>query len=783
MFTRRPSPNSASPKAPVVAPDVVEPGRESPVLKVLRHWQLLAGVFFGVLIVTAVALVVLPVRYLATGSVIVAEQEPSNSNASAAWAQKIGDPADVESQLLIARSPRVMRLALQAPGVTDAVLEECHAKSSASTCEKLQADSGAMIDYVSGNYSIGAVGRSRVINISYTSSMPDVAQKMANALTNAFLDEQRTSSANNREVAASYLWKEAKQLDADVRDADVKIQAFRRNKGLMRGSLAPISSERLSSISQQLSTAETARADALARLQEIKANQAKAVDSPSVLSNRSIADLKQQLTVVSAQLASQANVLGPRHPSLRALEQEQSAIKDRLNGEVASIAISAQKTYDANDALVKSLTKQMDAVKDEVGSATSDEASIESMVRSTEIKRQQYADLYKRASELETERRVLIGSTRLVSLAELPAKPFFPKKVPFLAAGATLGLLLGLAAAFFGDRLGPAGLAQMRAATGPVPRVPDAAPVAAPVPVTPAPVASAAAMPPVVAPPVAPAAMPPVAPVRPAPSLSGSSSELSVVTGAPILARLPAVQRDASESPIGAILAAQSGASLARALPLARDDRHYQDALRDLATGLFGQGHARRHILVASPSTAEGKTFLTLTLAQHLAAAGRSVLVIESDLGAPKFEAALGLRATAGLQGILRGEVQPRDVVVQTAAPKLDVITAGTSSASAELLLRKPLADLLLWSKIYDVVLIDAPSPGIQTDIGVLARQVDGVLLCMRSGRSSIGQAVAASSAIRVVGGDVAGIAVTMADAGSSRSAEQASGDAYAGAS
>jgi succinoglycan biosynthesis transport protein ExoP len=70
----------------------------------------------------------------------------------------------------------------------------------------------------------------------------------------------------------------------------------------------------------------------------------------------------------------------------------------------------------------------------------------------TEIKRQQYSDLYKRASELETERRVLIGNTRLVSLAELPAKPFFPKKIPFIAAGATLGLLLAIVAAFFGDR-------------------------------------------------------------------------------------------------------------------------------------------------------------------------------------------------------------------------------------------------------------------------------------------------------------------------------------------
>lgn len=775
MFTRRPGPTSSN----IGTEAVADPARVSPLLMVWRHRQLLAGVFFGVVALTAVALVVLPVRYLATGSVIVAEQEPSNSNASAAWAQKIGDPADVESQLLIARSPRVMRLALQTPGVTEAALEECRTKSSASTCEKMQGDSSALMDYVSGSYSIGAVGRSRVINISYTSSMPEVAQTMANALTNAFLDEQRTSSANNREVAASYLWKEAKQLDADVRDADAKIQAFRRTKGLMRGSLAPISSERLTSISQQLSAAETARADALARLQEIKTNQAKAVDSPAVQANRSIADLKQQLTVVSAQLASQANVLGPRHPSLRALEQEQGAIKDRINGEVASIAASAQKTYDANDALVKSLVKQLETAKADVGSATSDEASIEGMVRSTEIKRQQYADLYKRASELETERRVLIGSTRLVSLAELPAKPFFPKKIPFLAAGITLGLLLGLAAAFFGDRLVPAGLTRRRTAVAPQPTTAASVAAAAPAPVVTKTVPVVTAM---AAPPVVPAeAATPAAAVRTVP-LAASSSELSVVTGAPVLARLPAVQ--APDSVIGAILTAQSGASLARALPLARDHRHYQDALRDLAAGLFAPGFARRQILVASPSTAEGKTFLTLTLAQHLAATGRHVLVIECDLGAPKFETALGLRATAGLQGILSGTAQPRDVVVQAAGPTFDVITAGPASASPELLMRKSLADLLLWSKTYDVVLLDAPSPGMQTDLGVLARQVDGVLLCMRSGRSSIGQAVATASAIRVVGGDVAGIAVTMApEPALSRAPEQASADAYAGAS
>ena len=424
-----------------------------------------AVVFCAIMGLTIIALIVLPVRYLATSSVIVAEQEPSNANELAAWAQKIGDPADLESQLLVIRSARIMRLAMSAPGVQDAAIEECRHNNLdgglgrlfaelMNICGKLGDDSAAFVEYVQARYYVGAVGRSRVINISYQSALPEVAQKMANALASVFLDDQRAGGSNIREKAASRLRQELLQLDAELRDADAKIQNFRRTNGLMRGATAPISSEQLTSISRQLTAAESARAYAAARLREIKvAGQGGSSDAPDVLSSRSVADLKQQLNVTSAQLASASDLLGPKHPSLLALQREQATIKERLAEEIASIAASAQKTYEADNALVTSLKKQMDVVKSEVGSATSAETSIEDLVRDTEIKRRRYAEIYSKASQLETERQVLLGNTRLVSLAELPSKPFFPKKIPFLAAGSTIAILLAVAAALTGVQL------------------------------------------------------------------------------------------------------------------------------------------------------------------------------------------------------------------------------------------------------------------------------------------------------------------------------------------
>ncbi|CAN5266127.1 hypothetical protein BH11PSE4_BH11PSE4_40130 [soil metagenome] len=764
------------------------------------HRLLFGGVLGGVLLLTVIALIVVPVRYIATGSVIVAEQEFGNSSMSAVFAQKIGDPADLESQLLVIRSPRVMRLAMAQPGTIEAATEDCHAGSGSAICDRLKTDSAAFVEYVQTRYAVGAVGRSRVINISYQSSIPAAAQIMANALTNAFLEDQRAAGSNSREVAATFLRTELAQLDTQLRDADSRIQAFRRNKGLARGSVAPISSERLTSISQQLAVAEAARSEAAARLQEIKANQSRgAIDAPSVLASRAVADLKQQLTIVSAQLASQSNVLGPLHPSLRALERERELVQQRLTAEVASIAVSAQKAYDANDALVTSLRKQVDVVKAEVGSATSDEASIESMVRDTEIKRQQYADLYKRASELETERRVLLGSTRLVSLAELPNKPFFPKKLPFLAAGGTIGLMLAFAAALFGDQLMPAAVwlparrptrrkvapAAVAPVVSAVPTKTLTSPLAPPpnpqptMPPATAPSPATVAEKPAAAPPlllaqilqrtapVAPNTLPvapmPAAPIEPKAAASiEPMSDLSVVTGVPILVQLPAI-KGATASPIGAILMGQTAPSPARALAAAQQDRAYQAGLSDLAARLniVGRDAVGRSILVTAPGGGEGKTFLTLALAQHLAFAGRRVLVVECDLRTSRFEAMLSLKPGRGLQAVLRGDATPKDVVVRTAVPNLDVISGGPVSDQIDLLRRPQMSDLLQWSRSYDVVLIDGPVPAVLMDVGMLARQVDGVLLSLRAGGFSMGDAVATTSAIKTGGGKVFGIAMS----------------------
>jgi polysaccharide biosynthesis transport protein len=679
----------------------------APLARIWRRRALFAAVFAAVLGLAVTALMLIQPQYVASGSVIVAEAEPGAHNASMAWIQKIGDPADIESQILVIRSPRLLRLAIE-DGLAAPVLAECRyaatrgrpetiTEKKAAACTKLTTDRDALVEYLQKRYAVTSSGRSRIITIGYKSPLPEVAQTMANALINAFLDDQREAQASSRKAAADWLHTEISQLDESIRSDETRIQDFRRRKGLLKGASAPISAERLTNISHQLANAEAAKADAAARLGEIEARGSQGAESaPAVLASPTIVALKQQLSGVAAQLANQSTLLGANHPAIRALMTERASLRARIEQEIGNVAQGLRKSFEASSALAKSLRSQLETAKTEAAAAMDGEASIEGMVRNAEIKRTRYADLVKRAGELETERRILTGSTRLVSLAELPQEPFSPKTVPFLAGGIVLAGVLAAAAALLRD------VTDRRVRT---------------------------------------------------------SAQLMAGTGAPVFAQLPCLE---SPSLVGRLSDRHQELELPEALARARTDPTMQTVLRNLHAHLvLAGGGASRVILVTSSKPREGKSFTAFAMAGIGAASGRRVLLVECDLRRPNSEASLGLGRGPGLGGVLRGEIAPAEAVIS--AGRYDVIPAGTPTAdSTELLMSERMRDFITWSRRYDLVLLDTPPTSLLMDAAMLARHVDGVLCCARYGRSQLSDTIETVANLRRAGGTVLGIAMTM---------------------
>ena len=250
-----------------------------------RRWVFVT-VFLLTLAAAGGAFTLLPATYRATATVIVAVQESGTTDASAAWVEKLGDPADLESQLLLVKSPRLLRELLARPQVAAALREDCEATAAQpgigalirevepqTSCGDMLADIGKTVSWMQDHLVVGSVGRSRVIAVSYGSPSPAVARTMANELVQIYLDDGRKQKLETRAAAVDWVHQQLAQLAVELHQDDVTLQNYRREHGLVRGQVAPITSESLTATAHLLAAAQATKAEAYSRLLEMSSDQ------------------------------------------------------------------------------------------------------------------------------------------------------------------------------------------------------------------------------------------------------------------------------------------------------------------------------------------------------------------------------------------------------------------------------------------------------------------------------------------------------------------------------
>lgn len=150
-------------------------------------------------------------------------------------------------------------------------------------------------------------------------------------------------------------------------------------------------------------------------------------------------------------------------------------------------------------------------------------------------------------------------------------------------------------------------------------------------------------------------------------------------------------------------------------------------------------GSPPRSILVTSSAPGEGKTFAAANLAISIALnINRHVLLIDADMRRPQLHERFGFGSVPGLSNYLaEGRLLP-SLLLKTKVDKLTLLPAGPPPDNpAELIGAERMSSLLaeVTTRYPDrIVVIDAPPPAMAAETGVLARQVDGIILVVRYG-------------------------------------------------
>lgn len=188
------------------------------------------------------------------------------------------------------------------------------------------------------------------------------------------------------------------------------------------------------------------------------------------------------------------------------------------------------------------------------------------------------------------------------------------------------------------------------------------------------------------------------------------------------------------------------------------------DSFRSLRTNLkyVDVDHPIRSIMVTSPMSGEGKTTVSTNLAIVLAQAANRVTILDVNFHRPLIHERLHLSNTRGLTNLLgRPLLHFDDIKQKTAFDGLSAITIGDVIPlnTTELLASKKMEVAInVLMEDDGMVILDAPRVLGLADSIILAKLVDGVLLVIQPGLTTLQAAKQAVENLRRVNARVIGV-------------------------
>lgn len=223
-----------------------------------------------------------------------------------------------------------------------------------------------------------------------------------------------------------------------------------------------------------------------------------------------------------------------------------------------------------------------------------------------------------------------------------------------------------------------------------------------------------------------------------------STEEIETYLQLPALAAIPAIdslpkrrlllvgaeaEEDAPVSPL--LISADTRSSLAEAY------RHLRTSIL-----LSTAGHAPKSLLITSSLPSEGKTTTAANTAISLAQTGAKVLILDGDMRLPRLHGIFDMENGVGLSSLLASdfdEGKAMAAIKQHDRTKLYVLPSGPIPPNpAELIGSEQMSRLLRFLQTqFTHLVIDSPPIASFTDGVLIASMVDGVILVVHSGKSS----------------------------------------------
>ena len=532
-----------------------------------------------------------------------------------------------------------------------------------------------------GSLSVRRVPNSRLMDVSFESTEPQLAARTVNAHIATYIEQNYRSKYEATSQASDWLSEQLRDFKIKVQKSeDARIAYERQNQIWTLDDKQSMTTQRLSDINKQYTDAQAERMKKESVYEFAKAGNLDAVSQ--VDSNSALPELIKKRAETSADYADAQQQYGPNFPKVLRLKAQLKDIDDSIGKEKQKILDVLESDYREARQRETLLADALNEAKAETNQMAEKMVEYNILKREAEANKALYEGLMTKMKETAISGALRSSNIRVVDPAMVPTTPARPAKTKNIILSFLAGLVVGI------------GLALLREYLDNTVKTPDDIETLA--------------------------RLPSLAVV---PQFAGSN-------GHKRRGMLPNFSENGRDKRIELV---------AQHLPKSQ----MSEAFRALRTSiLLSQAeHPPQVILVTSALPREGKTTAAANLAVTLAQLGDSTVLVDADLRKPGIGRLLNLGAGkyAGLSSYLAG-VSSLDLVSvpHPAIPNLVAIPTGPLPPNpADLLSSHKLADAIVELRTkFKFIVIDSPPIMAATDAVILSVQADGVLLVVRSGET-----------------------------------------------
>ena len=292
------------------------------------------------------------------------------------------------------------------------------------------------------------VDRSRVIVVQFSSSDPELAAAVPNAVADAYIAVQEKAKLLSNADATQWLEPEIADLRQRVRQAEARVADYRAQSDLLVGqNSTPLATQQLSELSSELTRVRAARSAAEAKGEAIRtalSSGGRIEAIPAVLNHPLVQRLRERQVQIEADRADLSTALLPGHPRIRALDAQLAETDQQLRAEMQKVLRSVDNETTEASAREQQLVADLNGLKAESARAGEEEVELRALEREAATERallESYLTRYREAAS-RADRNYLPADARIFSPATAPFEPYFPKVLPTLAAAFAGSLLL-----------------------------------------------------------------------------------------------------------------------------------------------------------------------------------------------------------------------------------------------------------------------------------------------------------------------------------------------------